>query len=144
MSLNDLAIDVPHAAVGAAAAELRAALGARVVLRDDPGFDAARTPWNIAVSQHPFAVALPESADDVVEVVRARNPSWLAKISAPMPVESMKVTEDRSSCTSRSRWPQSEANACFNLGTVHTSRFADENIRRNAYGPPTVTQSPPG
>jgi len=77
MSLNDLAIDVPQAAAGAAAAELRAALGARVLLRGDRGFDAARTPWNVAVSQHPFAVALPESADDVVDVVRAATLSGL-------------------------------------------------------------------
>ncbi|WP_109211651.1 MULTISPECIES: FAD-binding oxidoreductase [Microbacterium] len=71
MSLNDLAIDVPQAAAGAAAAELRAALGARVLLPGDPGFDDARTPWNLAVAQHPFAVALPETAQDVVDVVRA-------------------------------------------------------------------------
>ena len=77
MSLNDLAIDVPHAARGAAAAELRAALGARVLLRGDAGFDAARTPWNVAVAQHPFAVALPESADDVVAIVRAAALSGL-------------------------------------------------------------------
>ncbi|WP_203582079.1 FAD-dependent oxidoreductase [Microbacterium hibisci] len=71
MSLNDLAIDVPHAAAGAAAAELRAALGARVHLPGDPGFDGARTPWNLAVAQHPFAVALPATAQDVVDAVRA-------------------------------------------------------------------------
>lgn len=71
MSLNDLAIDVPHAATGAAKAELRAALGDRILLPGDAGFDAARTPWNVAVAQHPFAVALPESAQDVVDVVRA-------------------------------------------------------------------------
>ena len=77
MSLNDLAIDVPHAASGAAVAELRAALGDRVLLPGDTGFDAARTPWNVAVAQRPFAVALPESADDVVDIVRAATLSGL-------------------------------------------------------------------
>ncbi|MFC0195902.1 FAD-binding oxidoreductase [Microbacterium arthrosphaerae] len=77
MSLNDLAIDVPHAAAGAAAAELRAALGDRVLLPGDDGFDAARTPWNVAVAQRPFAVALPRSAGDVVDVERAATLSGL-------------------------------------------------------------------
>ncbi|WP_345546078.1 FAD-binding oxidoreductase [Microbacterium jejuense] len=77
MSLNDLAIDVPLAAAGAAAADLRAALGDKVLLPGDAGFDAARTPWNLAVAQHPFAVAVPESADDVVAVVRAAALSGL-------------------------------------------------------------------
>jgi FAD/FMN-containing dehydrogenase len=77
MSLNDLAIDVPRAAIGAAAGELRTALGARVLFPGDAGFDAARTPWNVAVAQDPFAVALVESADDVVDVVRAATLSGL-------------------------------------------------------------------
>jgi FAD/FMN-containing dehydrogenase len=77
MSLNDLAIDMPHAAVAAAAAELRAALGDRVLLPGDEGFDAARTPWNLSVAQRPFAVALPESAEDVVDIVRAATLSGL-------------------------------------------------------------------
>ena len=77
MSLNDLAIDVPHAALAAAAAELRAALGDRALLRGDAGYDVARTPWNLAVAQHPFAVVIPESAQDVVDVVRAATLSGL-------------------------------------------------------------------
>jgi FAD/FMN-containing dehydrogenase len=77
MSLNDLAIDVPRTAAGAAAAELRAALGDRVLLPGDAGFDAARTPWNTAVAQHPFAVALPASAEDVIDMVRAATLSGL-------------------------------------------------------------------
>jgi FAD/FMN-containing dehydrogenase len=54
-----------------AAGALRAALGDRVLLPGDPAFDAASTPWNLSVSQRPFAVARPESAEDVVDVVRA-------------------------------------------------------------------------
>ncbi len=37
----------------------------------DPGYDAARTPWNVAIDQRPAAVALPRSVDEVVAVVRA-------------------------------------------------------------------------
>jgi FAD/FMN-containing dehydrogenase len=36
----------------------------------DPEWDEARAAWNLAVDQRPAAVALPESADDVVAVVR--------------------------------------------------------------------------
>jgi FAD/FMN-containing dehydrogenase len=36
----------------------------------DAGWDEARAAWNLAVDQRPAAVALPESADDVVAVVR--------------------------------------------------------------------------
>src|SRR5271166_2503426 len=35
----------------------------------DPGWDNARQAWNLAVDQHPAAVALPESAEDVVAAV---------------------------------------------------------------------------
>jgi FAD/FMN-containing dehydrogenase len=61
---------VPPVAVASALA-LRHELGALVRLPSDPDFDAVRTPWNVAVVQHPAAVALPTSADDVVRVVRA-------------------------------------------------------------------------
>ncbi|MEO5709886.1 MAG: FAD-binding oxidoreductase [Nocardioidaceae bacterium] len=43
----------------------------RVVLPCDDGYDAARTPWNVAVDQRPAAVARPTSADEVSDVVRA-------------------------------------------------------------------------
>ena len=36
----------------------------------DPGWDEARRAWNLAVDQQPAAVALPESVEDVVAVVR--------------------------------------------------------------------------
>lgn len=54
-----------------AAHALRGLLGGRVHLPGDPGYDAARTPWNLAVDQRPAAVALPRSADEVATVVRA-------------------------------------------------------------------------
>ncbi len=42
-----------------------------VHLPGDPGYDAARTPWNVAVDQRPAAVALPRSAEEVSRVVLA-------------------------------------------------------------------------
>ncbi len=59
------------------AAALRDALGDRVVLPGDPAYDLARVPWNVAVDQRPFAVARPETAEDVVDVVRAAVASGL-------------------------------------------------------------------
>ena len=37
----------------------------------DPGYDAARTPWNVVVDQRPAAVTVPRSVEEVVAVVRA-------------------------------------------------------------------------
>ena len=53
------------------AAGLRGLCNGRVHLPGDAGYDAARTPWNLAVDQRPAAVAVPHSAEEVVEVVRA-------------------------------------------------------------------------
>lgn len=52
-------------------ASLRDALGDRVLFAGDPGYDAARVPWNVAVDQRPYAVVRPETPEEVVEVVRA-------------------------------------------------------------------------
>ena len=59
------------------ATALRDALGDRVVLAGDGGYDPARTPWNVAVDQRPFAVVQPETAEEVVEVVRVARASGL-------------------------------------------------------------------
>jgi hypothetical protein len=48
---------------------LRARVTGEIVLPGDPGWDSARQAWNLAVDQHPYAVALVESAEDVVAVV---------------------------------------------------------------------------
>lgn len=53
------------------AAALRGLCEGRVHLPGDPGYDAARTPWNLAVDQRPAAVAVPHSAAEVADVVRA-------------------------------------------------------------------------
>ena len=50
---------------------LRDLCGGAVHLAGDPGYDAARMPWNVAVDQRPAAVAFPRQAQDVVDVVRA-------------------------------------------------------------------------
>src|SRR4051794_997574 len=49
---------------------LRGLLGGRVHLPGDPGYDAARLPWNVAVDQRPAAVAVPRSAAEVATLVR--------------------------------------------------------------------------
>jgi hypothetical protein len=38
---------------------------ARILTAADPGWDDARQAWNLAVDQHPAAIAVPESTDDV-------------------------------------------------------------------------------
>jgi len=50
---------------------LRGLCDGRLHLPGDAGYDGARTPWNLAVDQRPAAVAVPRSADEVAEVVRA-------------------------------------------------------------------------
>ncbi|WP_062519485.1 FAD-binding oxidoreductase [Demequina silvatica] len=46
-------------------------LGDRIALPGDAAYESARLPWNRAIDQRPFAVARPESAEDVVDIVRA-------------------------------------------------------------------------
>ena len=50
---------------------VRVLCGATVLLPGDPGFDEARTPWNVAVDQRPAAVAYPDER-------RARPRQWCA------------------------------------------------------------------
>ena len=59
------------------ASSLRGLCGGAVHLPGDPGYDAARMPWNVAVQQRPAAVAYPASADEVVAVVRAATAAGL-------------------------------------------------------------------
>src|SRR5262245_31465344 len=47
----------------------RAASAEILVFPGDPGWDAARQAWNLAVDQRPAAVAIPRSVDDVVAAV---------------------------------------------------------------------------
>ena len=50
---------------------LRVLTDGTVHLPGDPGYDAARLPWNVAVDQRPAAVAHPTDVAQVQEVVRA-------------------------------------------------------------------------
>ena len=52
---------------------LRDAITGSVSVPGDPDFDAARATWNLAVDQHPAAVAIPATVDDVIEIVRFAN-----------------------------------------------------------------------
>ncbi|UGS34319.1 FAD-binding oxidoreductase [Capillimicrobium parvum] len=52
---------------------LRDAITGHVSAPGDPDFDDARRAWNLAVDQRPAAVAIPRTADDVVEIVRFAN-----------------------------------------------------------------------
>jgi FAD/FMN-containing dehydrogenase len=49
--------------------DLREALVGEIVVPGDENWDAARQAWNLAVDQRPVAVAVPETVQDVVEVV---------------------------------------------------------------------------
>jgi hypothetical protein len=48
---------------------LAAAMAGKLLTPSDPDWDDARQAWNLAVDQHPAAVAFPESPHDVVEIV---------------------------------------------------------------------------
>ncbi|NYE19415.1 FAD-binding oxidoreductase [Microbacterium immunditiarum] len=58
-------------------AALKRTLGDRVIVADDPGYDHARIPWNVAFDQRPLAIVRPETAEEVVEAVRAVAASGL-------------------------------------------------------------------
>ena len=47
---------------------LRSAVGGVVITAGDPGYDAARQAWNLAIDQQPAAVVLPASVADVQAV----------------------------------------------------------------------------
>jgi FAD/FMN-containing dehydrogenase len=56
---------------------LKSRLADRVVGPEDPGWDEARRAWNLAVDQHPAAVARPESAEEVVAAVEVARQNGL-------------------------------------------------------------------
>jgi FAD/FMN-containing dehydrogenase len=57
--------------------EFKSRLRAVVVGPEDPGWNEARRAWNLAVEQHPAAVARPESVEDVVAVVEVAREQGL-------------------------------------------------------------------
>jgi FAD/FMN-containing dehydrogenase len=56
---------------------LKSRLRDRVVGPEDGGWDEARRAWNLAVDQHPAAVARPESAEEVVAAVEVARQNGL-------------------------------------------------------------------
>jgi len=62
-----------HAALRALQDQLTGAL----VLPDDPDYEAARRPWNLAIEQHPAAVAVPADTDDLRALLTAARESGL-------------------------------------------------------------------
>ena len=52
------------------ATSLKAVCGGIVRLPGEPGYDAARTPWNMAVDQRPAAVGIPQTVEQVSGLVR--------------------------------------------------------------------------
>jgi hypothetical protein len=56
--------------ISVSVAELRERLTGDYVTPEDPNWHEARLAWNLAVDQRPAAVAVPETVDDIVEVVR--------------------------------------------------------------------------
>jgi enamine deaminase RidA (YjgF/YER057c/UK114 family) len=61
----------PETLTAATQQALREACPDRVHLPGDPGYDAARLPWNVAVDQRPAAVAVPHTVEEVCRLVRA-------------------------------------------------------------------------
>ncbi|MDT0319943.1 FAD-binding oxidoreductase [Streptomyces millisiae] len=62
---------------------LRSAVRGRVLLPGDPGFDAARRPWNLAVEQPVAAVVEAADADDVAALVRFARAAGRAVATQP-------------------------------------------------------------
>src|SRR5699024_7239133 len=69
--------DSTAASPPARATALRGLCNGAVSLPEDPAYDGARMPWNVAVDQRPAAVAYPANAEEVVSVVRAATRAGL-------------------------------------------------------------------
>ena len=66
-----------------AVAALRDRVAGDVLVRDEPGYDAACAAWNLCFTHHPALVVIAASTDDVVEAVRfAHAASWPVTIQA--------------------------------------------------------------
>jgi hypothetical protein len=50
-------------------APLELSIKGTVLYPDDPGYDAARTPWNLSFEQHPELIVIPRDADDIAAAV---------------------------------------------------------------------------
>ena len=63
----------PVMLTGAEVKELRAALGGKLLLAQDAGYDQARRVWNGSIDRHPALIARCESHEDVVHAVQFAN-----------------------------------------------------------------------
>ncbi len=72
---RDAASPVPGLPGASALHDLRSRC--EVHLPGEPGYDRARSPWNLAVHLRPDAVAVPRTVDEVVDVVRAASAAGL-------------------------------------------------------------------
>ncbi|KJL18446.1 Mitomycin radical oxidase [Microbacterium oxydans] len=54
-----------------------------LLLPEDPGYEAARQPWNLAIEQHPVAVATPADVDDLRALLRAAQESGMTLAVQP-------------------------------------------------------------
>jgi FAD/FMN-containing dehydrogenase len=61
----------PPAAPDTGVTTLRRLCGGAVHLPGDPGYDMARSPWNLQIQRHPAAVAYPANTAEVTDLVRA-------------------------------------------------------------------------
>ena len=52
------------------AAELQSHIQGKVILPGDPDYDLSRQAWNLAVDQYPAMIVIPESAQDIAQVVQ--------------------------------------------------------------------------
>jgi FAD/FMN-containing dehydrogenase len=68
--MTDLA-DIPATPSDTGAAALKASCPDVVHVPGDPGYDRGRAAWNLAVPQHPAAVAVPQTVTQLGQVVRA-------------------------------------------------------------------------
>ncbi|MET0974833.1 MAG: FAD-binding oxidoreductase [Leifsonia sp.] len=69
--------------IPSAITELRSTMTGSVLLPGDPGYDAARQAWNLAVDQRPVAVVTPADVDDVRRVIAAAAASGLGVTVQP-------------------------------------------------------------
>src|SRR3954469_23961522 len=72
-----MTVSPPPASARARAETLRGLCGGAVHLPGDPGYDLARTPWNVQVESSPAAVAYPAFPDEVADVLRAASAAGL-------------------------------------------------------------------
>ncbi len=63
-------VDQMGTAFDVSLAELRGRISGDIVTQDDPGYEDARTIWNAMIEARPALIALPETDEDVAELVR--------------------------------------------------------------------------